>query len=129
MAKPAILFMGTPEFAVPSLEALVRAGYPVVGVVTQPDRPKGRGKHLAPPPAKVRAEELGIEVFQPERIRDAAFMETLHRLRPDLVAVAAFGQILPRPFWKPLPGLPQCSSLAAPEVPGSGADQLDPDPG
>ncbi len=96
MAKPAILFMGTPEFAVPSLEALVRAGYPVVGVVTQPDRPKGRGKHLAPPPAKVRAEELGIEVFQPERIRDAAFMETLHRLRPDLVAVAAFGQILPK---------------------------------
>lgn len=96
MSKPAVLFMGTPEFAVPSLDALVRAGYPVIGVVTQPDRPRGRGKHLAPPPAKVRAEELGIEVFQPEKVRDAAFLETLHRLRPDLVAVAAFGQILPK---------------------------------
>ncbi len=96
MKKPAVLFMGTPEFAVPSLEALVRAGYPVVGVVTQPDRPKGRGKHLAPPPAKERAEELGLEVFQPDRVRDASFLDTLHRLRPDLVAVAAFGQILPK---------------------------------
>jgi len=96
MTKPAILFMGTPEFAVPSLEALVRAGYPVVGVVTQPDRPRGRGKHLAPPPAKVRAQELGLEVFQPEKVREEAFLETLRRLKPDLVAVAAFGQILPR---------------------------------
>ncbi len=96
MTNPKILFMGTPEFAVPSLDALVRAGYPVVGVVTQPDRPKGRGKHLAPPPAKVRAEELGIEVLQPERVRDASFLDMLHRLSPDLVAVAAFGQILPK---------------------------------
>ncbi|NPU85347.1 MAG: methionyl-tRNA formyltransferase [Syntrophaceae bacterium] len=96
MTKPTILFMGTPEFATPSLKALIRAGYPVVGVVTQPDRPKGRGKHLAPPAAKVKAEELGIEVFQPERVRDGSFLDTLRRLRPDLVAVAAFGQILPK---------------------------------
>jgi methionyl-tRNA formyltransferase len=96
MAMPSILFMGTPEFAVPSLEALVRAGFPVVGVVTQPDRPKGRGKHLAPPPAKERAVELGLPVFQPEKVREEDFLEALRRLRPDLIAVAAFGQILPR---------------------------------
>ncbi len=96
MAKPTVLFMGTPEFAVPSLEALVGAGYPVVGVVTQPDRPRGRGKHLAPPPAKERALEMGLPVYQPEKVREEAFLETLRRLRPDLIAVAAFGQILPK---------------------------------
>jgi len=96
MAKPSILFMGTPEFAVPSLEELVRAGYPLVGVVTQPDRPKGRGKHMAPPPAKERALELGLPVYQPEKVREEAFLETLRRLQPELIVVAAFGQILPK---------------------------------
>ena len=96
MPKPNILFMGTPEFAVPSLEKLVGQGYPVIAVVTQPDRPKGRGKQLAPPPVKVWAEEHHLPVLQPERVKDQEFMDAFRRLKPDLVAVAAFGQILPK---------------------------------
>ena len=88
-----IVFMGTPEFAVPSLEKLVEAGYEVAGVFTQPDRPKGRGKRNMPSPVKVRAEEYGIPVFQPERIRRDG-VEDLRALRPDLCVTAAFGQIL-----------------------------------
>ena len=64
-----IVFMGTPEFAVPSLKALIREGYEIAGVFTQPDRPKGRGKKPAPSPVKMAAEEAGIPVFQPEKIR------------------------------------------------------------
>ncbi len=88
-----IVFMGTPEFAVPSLQALLDAGYPVVGVFTQPDRPKGRGKRLTPPPVKVLAQEHEIPVFQPERIRKTG-LEDLRALKPDLCVTAAFGQIL-----------------------------------
>ena len=89
-----IVFMGTPEFAVPSLEAVI--GFPgaeVVGVFTQPDRPKGRGNKLTPSPVKVTALENGIPVFQPERIRKDG-VEDLRALRPDLCVTAAFGQIL-----------------------------------
>lgn len=93
--KPNILFMGTPEFAVPSLEILVASGYPVIGVVTQPDRPKGRGMRLAPPPVKVFAETQRLAVFQPERLRTPEFLQIIHELAPDLIAVSAFGQILP----------------------------------
>ena len=88
-----IVFMGTPEFAVPSLEALVNAGYPVVGVFTQPDRPRGRGNRLMPSPVKAAAERAGIPVFQPERIRKTG-VEDLRALRPELCVTAAFGQIL-----------------------------------
>lgn len=95
MPKPRILFMGTPTFAVPALEGLVRDGYPVIGVVTQPDRPQGRGQTMAPPPVKVEAEALGLTVLQPEKVRTPGFLETFRRLAPDLVIVAAFGQILP----------------------------------
>src|SRR5512140_2044772 len=94
MAKPCILFMGTPAFAGPALEGLVKNGYPVIGVVTQPDRPQGRGRTTAPPPVKVVAECLGLTVLQPERVRAPDFLETFRRLAPDLVIVAAFGQIL-----------------------------------
>lgn len=88
-----IAFMGTPEFAVPSLEALVAGGYEVVGVFTQPDRPKGRGNKLAPSPVKECALKLGIPVFQPVRIRKDG-VEDLKCLKPDLCVTAAFGQIL-----------------------------------
>ena len=96
MSKPRLLFMGTPEFAVPALKGLARSGYPVIGVVTQPDRPQGRGRATAPPPIKILAEALGLTVLQPERVRDAVFLETFRALAPDLVVVAAFGQILPK---------------------------------
>lgn len=94
--KPKILFLGTPEFAVPSLDMLVRGGYPVIGVVTQPDRPKGRGRKVVPPPVKVYAEKAHIPVFQPARVRDAEFVDTARLLTPDMIVLAAFGQILPR---------------------------------
>ena len=96
MPKPRIIFMGTPAFAVPALEGLVKNGYPVIGVVTQPDRPRGRGRTPAPPPVKLAAEGLGLTVLQPEKVRTPEFLETFRRLAPDLVIVAAFGQILPK---------------------------------
>lgn len=91
-----IVFMGTPDFALFSLRALIEAGEQVVGVITQPDKPKGRGYTLTPPPVKVYAEEQGIPVFQPERVRDGSFDDTLRSLAPDVCVVAAYGKILPQ---------------------------------
>jgi methionyl-tRNA formyltransferase len=89
-----IVFMGSPDFAVPSLRALA-SHFKVVGVITQPDRPAGRGRKLTPPPVKVLAEELGIPTLQPQRLRkDPDAMTQLREWNPDLIAVAAFGQIL-----------------------------------
>jgi methionyl-tRNA formyltransferase len=88
-----IVFMGSPEFALPSLRALVGA-YKVVGVVTQPDRASGRGRELKPPPVKLLALELGIPIMQPEKLRAPEAMEGLRAWAPDLIVVAAFGQIL-----------------------------------
>ena len=96
MSKPKIVFMGTPEFAVPSLEILIRHDYPIVGVVTQPDRPKGRGRVPAPPPVKVIAEKYRLPVLQPERLKNQEFLDYFGGIYPDLAVVAAFGQILPR---------------------------------
>jgi methionyl-tRNA formyltransferase len=93
-----IVFMGTPEFAVPSLEALLRSGDEVVGVVTQPDRPKGRGYQLVPPPVKLVAERAGIPVLQPLKIRTPEFLQALSAWQPDLIAVAAYGRILHTPI-------------------------------
>jgi methionyl-tRNA formyltransferase len=90
-----LIFMGTPEFALPTLNALLHSGHAMAAVVTQPDRPKGRGGHLAPPPAKVMAERFGLPVLQPLKIKDPAFHETLRALKPDLIVVVAFGRILP----------------------------------
>ncbi len=90
-----IVFMGTPEFAVPTLKALIREGYEIAGVFTQPDRPKGRGNRLMPSPVKTVALEAGIPVFQPEKIRRDG-VEDLRNLKPDLCVTAAFGQILSR---------------------------------
>lgn len=86
--------MGTPEFAVPSLQALIDHGENVVAVVTQPDRPRGRGRKLAPPPVKVLAERAGIPVLQPTKVRTDDFIETLRSFSPDLFLVTAFGRIL-----------------------------------
>ena len=88
-----IVFMGSPDFAVPALRALA-AHYPVCGVVTQPDRPSGRGMTLSPPPVKVAALELGLPVIQPEKLRTPEAVQPLIDWAPDLIVVAAFGQIL-----------------------------------
>jgi len=93
---PKILFMGTSEFAVPSLAIIIRNGYPIVGVVTQPDRPKGRGKTVQPSPVRIFAEKNHLSVMQPEHIRDKVFLDAFRSLSPDMVVLAAFGQILPR---------------------------------
>ncbi len=93
--KPKILFMGTPDFAIPTLDALVKNKYPLVGVVTQPARPKGRGRKPVPTPVKRYAEAAGIPVFEPERVRGETFLETFRTLAPDMVVLVAFGQILP----------------------------------
>ena len=91
-----ILFMGTPDFALFSLDALVKSGEEIVGVVTQPDKPKGRGYTLTPPPVKVYAMEHGIEVYQPTTLKDGAFLETLEKLNPEMIVVVAYGKILPK---------------------------------
>lgn len=90
-----ILFWGTPDFAVPPLEALLGEGFDVVGVVTQPDRPVGRTRVLTPPPVKVVALREGLPVLQPERPRGEAFLAELTALGPDLNVVVAYGHILP----------------------------------
>ncbi len=91
-----IVFMGTPEFAVPSLEKLVQDGYEVVCVVTQPDRPKGRGRKLKPPPVKEVALRYEIPVVQPERLSEKEFLNILVQKEPELIVVVAYGQILPK---------------------------------
>ncbi len=93
-----IVFMGTPEFAVPSLESLLRSGDQVVGVVSQPDRPKGRGHQLVAPPVKLVAERAGIPVMQPLKIRTPEFLQALSDWKPELIAVAAYGRILHTPI-------------------------------
>lgn len=96
MAKPRILFMGTPDFALPALRLLHEQNYPIIGVVTQPDRPKGRGLREIAPPVKILAQDLGLSVFQPEKVKDQSFLETFKKLNPDMVVVVSFGQILPK---------------------------------
>jgi methionyl-tRNA formyltransferase len=91
-----VLFMGSPAFAVPSLRALAGAGYDIAAVVTQPDRPAGRGGRLTPPDVKVAARELGLPVLQPDSLKDPEAQRELAALAPDVTIVAAYGKILPR---------------------------------
>lgn len=91
-----IVFMGTPDFAVPSLERLVQDGHQVLGVFAQPDKPKGRGYKLAPPPVKVAAEALGLPVYQPAKLRDGEALALLQQLQPQVIVVVAYGKILPK---------------------------------
>lgn len=88
------IFMGTPDFSVPVLSAMVENGHEVAAVVTQPDKPKGRGKEMQMTPVKVRAMELGIPVLQPKKVREPEFVEQLKALKPEVMVVVAFGQIL-----------------------------------
>ncbi|WP_432665171.1 methionyl-tRNA formyltransferase [Wukongibacter baidiensis] len=91
-----ILFMGTPDFAVPCLEEMNKNGYEVVSVITQPDRPKGRGKKVLPPPVKVKAMELGIEVLQPVKVREKEYIDAIKKMDVDCIVVVAYGQLLPK---------------------------------
>ena len=93
-----IVFMGTPEFAVPSLRALVEGGYNVVAVVTTPDKPAGRGQKLHESDVKIAARELGLPILQPEKLRDPEFIEAMQALQPDLGIVIAF-RMLPEVIW------------------------------
>ncbi len=95
MPAPRILFMGTPEFAVPSLTGLLDAGYPIVGVVTGPDKPRGRGQKLSPTPVKEVALRHQLPLLQPESVKDPAFVEHVRAFDPDIAVVVAF-RILPR---------------------------------
>lgn len=90
-----ILFMGTPDFAVPSLKALIEAGHEICGVFTQPDKPKNRGMKLQAPPVKEVAITHGIPVYQPVRVKDGTALEIIEQLSPELIVVAAYGRILP----------------------------------
>lgn len=90
-----IVFMGTPDFAVPCLQRLLDDGHQVAGVFTQPDKPKGRGYALAPPPVKELALREGLPVYQPAKMRDGQALEILRELRPQLIVVVAYGRILP----------------------------------
>ena len=89
-----VVFMGTPEFAVPTLEALIQE-HEVIGVYTQPDKPKGRGKAMAFPPVKEKALEHNLPVYQPVKVREASVVAELEAMNPDAIVVVAFGQILP----------------------------------
>ncbi len=91
-----IVYMGTPDFAVPTLQALLDSSHQVVGVFSQPDRPKGRGYKLMPPPVKELAQSRQVPVYQPQKLRDGAALEILKQLAPDVIVVAAYGRILPK---------------------------------
>lgn len=91
-----VVFMGTPDFSVGTLKALAAAGHEIAGVVSQPDKPKGRGKNLQPTPVKEAAMELGLPVYQPKKVRDPEFLEVLKELNPEVIVVVAFGQLIPK---------------------------------
>ena len=93
-----IVYFGTPQFAVPALQALIDSRHEVVALVSQPDRPKGRGLHMQPTPTKILAESRGVPVLQPMRLKDPALLDALRALNPDLGVVAAYGRILPDPL-------------------------------
>ncbi len=91
-----VVFMGTPDFSVPTLEKIIEAGHEVIGVVTQPDKAKGRGKKVVYSPVKEKALEHNLPVYQPRRAREPEFIEQMQALNPDIMIVVAFGQILPK---------------------------------
>ena len=91
-----VVFMGTPDFSVGTLKELAKAGHEIVGVISQPDKPKGRGKNLQPTPVKEAAMELGLPVYQPKKVRDPKFIQVVRDLEPEVIVVVAFGQIIPK---------------------------------
>ncbi len=111
-----LVLFGTPEFAVPTLDALVAGGSPPLAVVTQPARPAGRGRRVEEPPLARRARELGLPLLQPERVRAEDFLAALAALRPEIAVVVAFGQIFPRALLE-LPAPHGCINLHASLLP------------
>ncbi len=95
-----LVFMGTPDFAVPCLEELIKAGHEIVGVFTQPDKPVGRKRVMTPPPVKVCAEKNGITVYQPDSVRTEESLSLMKELNPDCVVVVAYGKIIPSDMLK-----------------------------
>ena len=95
-----LVFMGTPDFAVPCLEELIKAGHEIVGVFTQPDKPVGRKRVMTPPPVKVCAEKNGITVYQPDSVRTEESLSLMKELNPDCVVVVAYGKIIPSEMLK-----------------------------
>jgi len=91
-----IIFMGTPDFAVPTLEGLINSNHKIIAVFTQPDRPKGRGREVVPSPVKVKADANNIPVLQPEKVKEPDFIKKISEYNPDCIVVVAFGQILPK---------------------------------
>lgn len=91
-----IIFMGTPDFSVPTLQSLIDSKHQVIAVVTQPDKPKGRGNEMSFPPVKEKALQYEIPIFQPVKVREEPFINTLKELNPDAIVVIAFGQIIPK---------------------------------
>lgn len=91
-----VIFMGTPEFAIPTLELLHKEGYEIPLVITQPDRPKGRGKKLTPPPVKIKGEELRLNIYQPKKVNSEDSVSKIKEITPDFIVVVAYGQILKR---------------------------------
>lgn len=95
-----IVYMGTPDFAVPALESIISAGHNIQAVFAQPDKPAGRGYNLRKPPVKICAEKHGIAVYQPEKLRDSDAEKVIKQINPDIIVVAAYGQILPESILK-----------------------------
>ena len=122
--------MGTPQFALPSLEAILAAGEEVAAVVTQPDRPRGRGQVVTASPVKELALAWNLPVLQPQRLKDPELIRDLEALPPEIMIVVAYGRILPPEILAlPSVGVPQCPCLAAAPLPGGGPHQLGPDQG
>jgi methionyl-tRNA formyltransferase len=96
MAGLRVVFMGTPDFACPTLQRLIDRGEEILAVVTQPDRRKGRGQKMLPPPVKELAVRYGLPVLQPLKVRAPEFIDSMREMNPDLIVVVAFGQILPK---------------------------------
>src|ERR1043166_9723846 len=119
-----IVFMGTPDFAVPSLDALLKSEHQVVGVVTQPDRPKGRGQTVAASPVKQVALRNKLPLLQPAKMKDPAFLDALRSWQPDLIVVTAFGRILtPAILEIPLRGCVNVHASLLPKYRGAGPIQ------
>ena len=112
-----VIFMGTPDFAVGTLEAIVAAGHEVVLAVTQPDKPKGRGKSMQYPPVKEAAIAHEIEVYQPERVRRSECIEYLAKYQPDIIVVAAWTDTSKRNFRDAKIWLHQCPCIPASKIP------------
>jgi methionyl-tRNA formyltransferase len=119
-----VVFLGTPKFAVPTLEALVAAGHDVIGVVTQPDRPSGRGRQVTASPVKEAAQRHALPVYQPERVRRPEAVATLAALAPDVMVVVGYGQIIPQSVIDiPLHGIVNVHASLLPKYRGAGPVQ------